>query len=106
MFKGFKKMFTKKTVKFEMVDSNINLRTKVIELENEVSGLKGQVRVDKAEVLHLKSKMARIRELMGRDDETFSRFTRKQIATMSMEDFNDAESEIDKDMLDGKIFLQ
>jgi predicted nucleic acid-binding Zn-ribbon protein len=91
---------------YKLIDSNINLRSSVVELEQEVSDLKGQVKVDQAEVLHLKSKMVRIRELMGRDDEAFSRFTRKQIEAMSIEDFNDAESEIDKDMVDGKIFLQ
>jgi len=91
---------------YKLIDSNINLRATVEELEEEVSGLKGQVKVDKAEVLHLKSKMVRIRELMGRDDEAFSRFTRSQIEAMSIEDFNAVESEIDEDMLDGKIFLQ
>jgi len=105
MFKRFIQKHFGKT-DYKLIDDNINLKVKCINLEAEVSGLEGQVKVDQAEVLHLKSKMVRIRELMGRDDETFSRFTRKQIEAMSIEDFNAAESEIDNDMLDGKIFLQ
>ncbi len=91
---------------YKIVDSNINLRQEVEELKKEVSGLKGQVKVDKTEALHLKEKLQRIRDLIGRDDECFSKWTRKQIEEMSISEFVAIESEIDQDIIDGKIFLR
>jgi hypothetical protein len=74
--------------------------------DKEISRLKGQLEVDNAEITNLKAKLFQVRQILGKDDLTFSRFTRKEIDEMSVEGFNAVESEIDQDIIDKKIFLE
>lgn len=67
---------------------------------------KGQANVDATENIVLKAKLKKIRDLIGKDDEVFSKFSRDQIEDMSIEEFRKVESEIDKDEATGKLFLQ
>ncbi len=98
--------FVKKLLKLEELNQEDNLGIKVMKLEEEVSGMKGQIRVDEAEITNLKSKLHCIRDILGKDDNTFSDFTRTQIDRMSIEEFVKVESKIDQDVIDGKIFLR
>jgi hypothetical protein len=97
----------------EFVKRLLNLREADIGLEDKVAKLnelahskESQLEINEAEIIHLKSKLSKIRKLIGRDDECFSRFTRKQIDDMSIGEFVKLESKIDQDVDDGKIFLQ
>jgi regulator of replication initiation timing len=82
------------------------LQANIRVLEKNVSDWKGQANVDATENLFLVSKLKKIREVMGNDDRCFSKFTRSQIEDMSIEEFRAVESEIDKDVLNGKLFLR
>ena len=96
--------FIKRTL--NLGEPDLDIRAEVKDLKEKVSDLKDQVEIKQVEILHLKEKLVRVRELIGRDDECFSIFRTKQIEKMSIGDFNEVESEIDKDMADGKIFLR
>ncbi len=93
---------------FNMQDPIVveGLESKVAVLETEIIHLKDQSDVDQTECRYLKEKLFRIRELIGDGDECFSKYTRKQITNMSLKDWNEAESEIDQDLANGKIFLK
>jgi len=67
---------------------------------------KGQANVDATENLALKQKLKNIRDLLGKDDEVFSKYSRSQIEDMSIEEFTKLEHLIDKDVFEGKLFLQ
>jgi hypothetical protein len=103
MFKRVKKLFGSKKV--EQICHCDVLRQTILSLQDDVSNWKGQANVDATENLVLKKKLHDIRISLGKDDECFSRFTRKQIENMSIEEFRSVESEIDKDVADGKLFL-
>lgn len=75
-------------------------------LQRKIRLVEGQANIDRTEVLRLKCKLRNIRDVLGEDDECFSRFTRYQINDMSIEEFRRVESEIDKDVSNGKLFLQ
>jgi hypothetical protein len=102
MFVRIKKFFGGKVKQIDYCDV---LRQTILSLQNDVSNWKGQANVDATENLLLKKKLHEIRITLGKDDECFSRFTRKQIENMSIEEFREVESEIDKDVADGKLFL-
>jgi hypothetical protein len=103
MFGPFRKLFGSKGVK--QIDYCDVLRQTILSLQEDVANWKGQANVDATENLILKKKLHEIRITLGKDDECFSRFTRKQIENMSIEEFRQVESEIDKDVADGKLFL-
>lgn len=87
-------------------DYTEGLRVDIWKLKKEVSDWKGQANVDATENLYLTTKLHKIRTIMGEDDKCFSKFTRTQIEDMSIEEFVTVEPEIDKDVADGKLFLQ
>lgn len=97
--------FVKKLLKLEEPNEEHDLRAKNRILDKEVTGVKGQMEVDEAEINNLKKKLWEIRRILGKDDKTFSDYTRKQIDKMSIKEFTKVESEIDQDVIDGKIFL-
>ena len=98
--------FVKKTLGLSESVRVESLELKVRKLEKEVSNWKGQANVDATENLFLTTKLQKIRIILGSDDKCFSKFTRDQIKEMSIEEFRAVESEIDKDVSEGKLFLQ
>jgi hypothetical protein len=82
------------------------LQKEVQELTIERNHWKGQANVDATENLYFKQKIQKVRMILGEDDECFSKFSRDQIRDMSIEEFRKVEAEIDKDVANGKLFLQ
>lgn len=97
--------WVKKVFRFSETGHVDGLEAKIRKLEKKLSDTEGQIKVDNVEMTSIKAKLFKIRQILGRDDNTFSRFTRKQIDEMSIGEFTSVEAEIDQDVLDGKLFL-
>jgi hypothetical protein len=106
MFDIFRKLLGSKRIAISTTDTIDELRCKLEKSEKNRAQWRGQANVDATENIALKSRLKAIRDLLGKDDETFSRYTRDQIEDMSIEEFRQAEPEIDQDIQDGKLFLQ
>ncbi len=76
------------------------------EAEIERDNWKSQANLDAVENIFLANKLKKLREVLGKDDECFSRFTRGQIRDMSIDAFRQVENEIDQDVAGGKRLLQ
>jgi hypothetical protein len=82
------------------------LRRELRQAEKERHEWQSQANVDATENLFLKKKLQEVRKLLGADDECFSKYTRNQIEDMELDEFVKVEHLIDKDVADGKLFLQ
>jgi hypothetical protein len=106
MFGILKKFFGSKEDREETVCQAEWLRKELREAEKERHAWQSQANVDATENLFLKKKLQEIRKLLGADDECFSKYTRDQIEEMELDEFVKIEHLIDKDVADGKLFLQ
>jgi hypothetical protein len=106
MFGILKKLLGSKRIEVSKSYTTDDLRYRLRKAEKNRDEWKGQANVDATENISLKAKLKKIRTILGEDDEVFSKYSRSQIEDMELEEFIKIEHLIDKDVADGKLFLQ